>query len=123
MICPVKNKQWAELEEKYGIDAYAVNRIGGVPHQTTFDEGSPVFQQIFNIVSANPDYYANKYASYLAGKTKDTSVLDMTRAFYYRVEGKSDISLFPSTDTEFKQKAPVRNLLNTILEDLREDST
>jgi len=55
----------------------------------------------------------------LAGKVRDTSVLDMTRAFYYRVEGKEDMDLFPSTDVEFKQKAPTRNLMNTVLEDLK----
>lgn len=119
MICPIKNKAWDKLEGEYGVDAYAVHRMEGVPTRTSFDEGSPVFQQIFNIVSSNPDYYANKYAKYLAGKVRDTSVLDMTRAFYYRVEGKEGIELFPATDVEFKQKAPTRNLMNTVLEDLK----
>jgi len=59
MICPIKNKAWDKLEGEYGVDAYAVHRMEGVPTRTSFDEGSPVFQQIFNIVSSNPDYYAN----------------------------------------------------------------
>jgi len=31
MICPIKNKAWDKLEGEYGVDAYAVHRMEGVP--------------------------------------------------------------------------------------------
>lgn len=132
MICPIKNKHWNELVEKYGDDAYIINRMGGVPSSSTFEEDSPVFRAIYNKVSLDPEYYSKKYAPYLQGKARDGSPLSLTRAFFYRVDkyknnqviddhivGDTSISMFPTTSEEFRKVVNVPNLAYKVLSDLK----
>lgn len=125
MICPIKNKKWNAMEETYGVDAYAINRLGGIPSSTSFEGDSPLFQLIYSKVASDVDYYAKKYASYLNGKVREMSPLALTKAFYYRVqkyEGTdklTEVGLFPTTNTEYKQAVRVPNLFMNVLTELK----
>lgn len=131
MICPNKNDpSWKKLVEVHG-EEIAMLIFNDQFKNKDIDFNRDIYNEIRRRVLADPDYYREKYTSFLGGK--DFTPLEMVEMFYSRFDGlnariqndfiattnsegiQSNMLLFPEVDKYMLQKVSGPTNLEKVL--------
>lgn len=129
MVCPNKNDpSWKKLVETHG-EAIALLMFNAEEQPVDFNR--EIYNEIRKRVLADPDYYKDKYSSFLG--SNDLTPLQMVEVFYSRFDGMSakikddyisvvdsnggtkNMLLFPEVDRYMLQKISAPSKLEDVL--------